>query len=150
MSQQLLSLTPQLILNTLSASKLNFTVNFQHVNPDIFAFTIQLYAFFFFALSSIWRRIGENTQQIPTIISTHEIGLVKKVEAVPVFWNAFNILLSKVGPKINARINGEVGSPPNAINRPITAKNNIIPHLYKLLESTYALTNEMINSAGYI
>ena len=49
---------------------------------------------------------------MPTTINMQEIGLVKNVTAVPEYWNDFNMLLSSVGPKINAKIKGAVGSPP--------------------------------------
>ena len=62
-------------------------------------------AFFPFAFSKTIRITGENTQAIPTTMNTQEIGRVKKVAAVPEYWKDFNILLSKVGPRIKARVN---------------------------------------------
>lgn len=55
--------------------------------------------------------IGENTHPMPITIMMQEIGLVKKVAALPVYWNAFNMLLSRVGPRMKARISGAVGMP---------------------------------------
>ncbi len=73
---------------------------------------------------------------MPMIMKMQEIGLVKNVAAVPVFWNARSMFFSRVGPRIKARISGEVGRPPNAITMPTTANTSIMPHLYRLLEST--------------
>ena len=94
--------------------------------------------------------IGENTHPMPITIMMQEIGLVKKVAALPVYWNAFNMLLSRVGPRMKARISGAVGMPAYAMKIPTTANASIMPHLYRLPESTYALTMEMISSAGYM
>lgn len=74
--------------------------------------------------------IGENTHPMPITIMMQEIGLVKKVAALPVYWNAFNMLLSRVGPRMKARISGAVGMPAYAMKIPTTANASIMPHLY--------------------
>ena len=73
--------------------------------------------------------IGENTHPMPITIMMQEIGLVKKVAALPVYWNAFNMLLSRVGPRMKARISGAVGMPAYAMKIPTTANASIMPHL---------------------
>ena len=81
------------------------------------------------------RTTGEKIQNMATAISKPEIGRVKKLVQVPLYWKALSIFFSRMGPRIKARIRGEVGSPPQLIRIPITAKAIIIPHLYRLPDS---------------
>jgi hypothetical protein len=94
--------------------------------------------------------MGEKIQPIARIISMQEIGRVKNVVKVPLYWKALSMFFSNIGPRIKAKINGAAGSPPKLMAIPIRVNTSIIPHLYKLPESTYALTSEIINNAGYI
>ena len=73
--------------------------------------------------------MGEKIHAIAIRLKTQEIGRVKKVVTVSVFWKALSMLLSIVGPRIKARISGDCGSPPYAMRHPMTAKKSIIPHL---------------------